>query len=67
MTPNASKAESEAARSGICSLGTDNTDVSAYFICTGLKGRWPFVESGWMTRPSTAAQMSTLRASPGIF
>lgn len=66
ITPKASKEESAAEMSGICSLDTEDMDASVYFICIGLKGRWPLVERGWMIRPSTAAQMRTLRARPGI-
>lgn len=49
------------------SRGTEATVASPYFTLIGPETRvCPLAASGWMTRPSTAAQIKSFRARPGI-
>lgn len=42
------------------------TVASPYFTLTGCWARCPLVARGWITRPSTAAQIRSFRAILGI-
>jgi hypothetical protein len=66
--PKASKDELGADVSGVTSRDTVETEASPYLILTEGGGRWSFLEPrGCRIKPSTAAQMRTLRAKLGIF
>ena len=82
IIPNASKEEFGLDISGIWSRWTEDTELSPYLTLIGCGGRcccccccgccggggfcWLLVASGWIMRPSTAAQIRSLRARPGI-
>jgi hypothetical protein len=63
MIPNASKLELGREISGSWSLGITEIAASPYLTLTGGDARWPLDARGWIMRPSTAAQMRSLRAS----
>lgn len=66
MTPKASNDDSGVDVSGTSSLGTVEIVASPYFILSGWNGFCPREESGWIIKPSIAAQRMILRAIPGI-